>query len=435
MSVSLFYPLDLHALPGHWEVNALRDAVVEMRPGFASGQHNRLGTGVPHLRPMNVSPNGRLDLTNLKYVDGPNVLRVHQGDVLFNNTNSPEWVGKTAAIHGARDLAFSNHMTRIKVGPRLHPDFLALQLHYLCRAGYFRQTCTNHVNQASVSLRDLALLPVILPPFEEQGRIVAAIEEQLSRLEAAVHSMESAEARVPTLRKSVYHHLLQGAWPSVPLATVVQGDRPITYGILMPKENVPNGVPYVRVKDMTADGINVAGLRRTSTVIAEAYRRSMLRSGDVLVSIRGTYGRVAIVPAQLDGANVTQDTARVAPSAAVLAAYLAGVLRAPEAQAYMRRVARGVAVKGVNLGDLKVLPIPLPPLESQEQLMGAVQEQVDRIVRFDAVVTIALRRARLLRQSILKAAFTGRLVKRPVVNQTDGVPKTGFVVTHARVTQ
>jgi type I restriction enzyme S subunit len=203
----------------------------------------------------------------------------------------------------------------------------------------------------------------------------------------------------------------------------------------MPKENVPNGVPYVRVKDMTADGINVAGLRRTSTVIAEAYRRSMLRSGDVLVSIRGTYGRVAIVPAQLDGANVTQDTARVAPSAAVLAAYLAGVLRAPEAQAYMRRVARGVAVKGVNLGDLKVLPIPLPPLESQEQLMGAVQEQVDRIVRFDAVVTIALRRARLLRQSILKAAFTGRLVKRPVVNQTDGVPKTGFVVTHARVTQ
>lgn len=435
MKVSSFYPLDLDALPAHWEVDALGDAVVEMRPGFASGQHNRLGTGVPHLRPMNVSPDGRLDLTNLKYVDGPNAQRVHEGDVLFNNTNSPEWVGKTAAIHGVRDLAFSNHMTRITVGPRLHPDFLALQLHYLCLAGYFRQTCTNHVNQASVSRRDLALLPIILAPFDEQSRIVAAIEEQLFRLETAVHAMDSAEGGIPVLRKSVYRHLLQGAWPSVPLATLVQRDRPITYGILMPKEDVPNGIPYVRVRDMGADGINVAGLRRTSPVIAEAYRRSMLRSGDVLVSIRGTYGRVAIVPAHLDGANVTQDTARVAPSAAVSATYLAGVLRAPEAQAYMRRVARGVAVKGVNLGDLKVLPIPLPPLESQEELMEAVQEQLDRLVRLEAVITIALRRARLLRQSILKSAFTGRLVTRPFAKQTNGVPTTGFVATPASVGQ
>jgi type I restriction enzyme S subunit len=274
------------------------------------------------------------------------------------------------------------------------------------------------VGQRRVPTRIVAEAAIPLPPIDQQGHIVSVIEELLSPLEAAVQSIEAAEARVVTLRRSVYHYLLQGSWPSVPLATVVEPERPITYGILMPKENVPDGVPYVRVKDMNQDGINLAGLRRTSTSIAGAYRRSMLRSGDVLVSIRGTYGRVAIVPAQLDGANVTQDTARVAPGAAVLSAYLAAALRAPASQAFMARVSRGVAVKGVNLGDLKVLPIPLPPIHIQAQIVAHIQDQTDRIARFDSVVTVALLRAKRLRQSILNAAFTGGLVKSAAASQT-----------------
>lgn len=284
---------------------------------------------------------------------------------------------------------------------------------------------------ASIDTARLMRIEISLPSFEAQRRIVLAIEEQLSRLEAAVQSMKAAQVRVSALRKSVYRYMLQGEWPYVPLATVVQPDRPISYGILMPKENVLNGVPYVRVKDMKADAIDIEGLRRTSRAIADVYRRSMLRGGDVLISIRGTYGRVALVPDQLDGANITQDTARVAPGPKVLASYVAAVLRAPASQAYMRRVARGVAVKGVNLADLKVLPIPLPPLETQERLVEAVQEQVDRIVRFDAVVTTALRRAKPLRQSILNAAFTGRLVKGMVASQTDRVPQSGHMATPA----
>jgi type I restriction enzyme S subunit len=66
--------------------------------GFPSGKHNRDRRGVPQLRPMNIDREGRLDLTNLKYVEGEVPRELQRGDVLFNNTNSPELIGKTTAV-------------------------------------------------------------------------------------------------------------------------------------------------------------------------------------------------------------------------------------------------------------------------------------------------------------------------------------------------
>jgi type I restriction enzyme, S subunit len=359
------------------------------------------------------------------------------GDLLICKINpriNRVWYVPTSR-HGLAQVASTEYLAL-----RLHDKSIGPYLLWYCRSPRFRQWIEARVEgvtgshtrvKSPVLLRHL----VPLPSHDEQRRIVSSIEEKLSRLEAAVQSMEAAEGRVLALRKSVYHHLLQVNWPTVPLGTLVQASRPITYGILMPKANIPDGVPYVRVKDMKADGIDIAGLRRTSQVIADEYQRSMLRTGDVLVSIRGTYGRVAVVPDQLDGANITQDTARVAPGPNIRAAYLAAALRAPAAQAYMRRVARGVAVKGVNLGDLRVLPIRLPPMALQAQLIGAVQEQVERISGFDTVIMATLRRARLLRQSILDAAFTGRLGNGSLPADNDRVIHKGLVANPAGVSQ
>lgn len=427
MNVSSFYPLDLKALPGHWEVNALRDAVVEMRPGFASGKHNRLGTGVPHLRPMNVSPNGRLDLTDLKYVDGPNRLRVHQGDVLFNNTNSPEWVGKTAAIHGARDLAFSNHMTRIKVSRRLHPDFLAHQLHYLCLAGYFRQTCTNHVNQASVSLRDLALLPVVLAPFDEQRRIVATIEEQFSRLESSQASLQTAALRLGVLNGLIAdrcgansQHLPVG-WSLVTIgqiATVRSGiqkqpkRRPITAAAR----------PYMRVANVHRGRLALEDVQRMELFEGEldTYR---LVAGDLLV-VEGNgssteIGRAALWKGEVPDCVHQNHIIRVRPDPLqVEAGYLEIIWNAP---ATARRIAAMASSTSglyvLNSGKVRSLTLALPPIEKQRSMLAEVAKQRVLISRLTLEVTSARRRAQSLRRSILAAAFTGRLSDRAEMGQ------------------
>ena len=96
------------------------------------------------------------------------------------------------------------------------------------------------------------------------------------------------------------------------LIELIDPARPITYGILVPGPDQPKGVKYVRVVDMKDGGISPVGLRCTTEEISQAYRRSVLQSGDLLMSIRGHVGRLANVQPELAGANITQDTARLA---------------------------------------------------------------------------------------------------------------------------
>ena len=149
-------------LPVGWAEATLAELGVEAQSGFPSGRHNKLGQGIPHLRPMNIDREGRIDLTDVKYVEDPRDLRLRPGDVLFNNTNSPPLVGKTAYLAVRGDFAFSNHMTRLRVPQSVDGRFLAIQLHFLWRKGVFRAMCSHHVNQASVTYKALLSTQIAL---------------------------------------------------------------------------------------------------------------------------------------------------------------------------------------------------------------------------------------------------------------------------------
>lgn len=188
-----------------------------------------------------------------------------------------------------------------------------------------------------------------------------------------------------------------------PLEDLIQPERPISYGILMPGPDVPGGVPYIRVTDIQ-DGQVMTGLvRRTTREIDHAYRRSKLKAGDLLLSIRGHVGRMAIVPECLDGANITQDTARLATVGTVEPRYLMWCLSSFGMQRRMDGLTRGAAVQGINLRDVKELPIPEPPLPLQQKF-AAVVERVDRL---RTVQREALRQAEHLFAALLHRAFSG----------------------------
>jgi type I restriction enzyme, S subunit len=86
----------------------------------------------------------------------------------------------------------------------------------------------------------------------------------------------------------------------------------------------------------------------------------------LLISIRGHVGRLAVVPPQLDGANITQDTARLALRAENSPYFIKGMLETESFKDVMRRYTKGAAVQGINLGDLKKLDIPTPPSHLQK---------------------------------------------------------------------
>lgn len=185
-------------LPDGWTVTCLGDGLlVDVQPGFACGKHNRAGKGIGHLRPMNVSVDGNIDLSNLKFVPASEAERfVRAGDVIFNNTNSDELVGKTACYTLGDALAFSNHMTRLRCDTAvLEPRFCAMQLHQRWREGYFEALCNHHVSQASVGRKALLETEFLLPPLPEQKRIVTKFRSSRSS------SSEPQEMTCPSSRQ------------------------------------------------------------------------------------------------------------------------------------------------------------------------------------------------------------------------------------------
>ena len=212
MQTGMHYPINLDAMPALWETGYVGDFALVIQPGFASGKHNKEGRGIPHLRPYNIDRLGKLDLSEIKSVaSDADRKRLHSGDVLFNNTNSPELIGKTSVIAVAGDWGFSNHMTRVAFSDAVSPKFAAYQLHYLWMQGYFLHNCVKHVNQASVSSTTLArTVPFVKPPRPQQEDIVAEIEKQFSRLDEAVANLRRVKANLKRYKAAVLKAAVEG---------------------------------------------------------------------------------------------------------------------------------------------------------------------------------------------------------------------------------
>ena len=213
IDTGLHYPIKLDGLPKSWAYGVVGEFCDVVQSGFACGKHSDDDIGVTHLRPMNVSRKGAIDLTVQKFVPSSyDDRRLSAGNVLFNNTNSPELIGKTAYVtNEAVGLAFSNHMTRIKFNSAVDAKYGAYQLHYLWMARYYMHKCIKHVNQASISSRDFSKsIPFVVPPTNEQHRIVAKIEGLFSELDKGIESLRTARKQLKIYRQALLKYAFEG---------------------------------------------------------------------------------------------------------------------------------------------------------------------------------------------------------------------------------
>jgi hypothetical protein len=257
-------------LPEGWEGPRLNDGLVlNAQSGFACGTNNRAGDGVAHLRPMNVSAAGDIRLVDLKYVPMAEVDReerwIRLDDVLFNNTNSPELVGKTAHYDLPVSRAFSNHMTRLRCRSEvIDPRFCALALHQKWREGYFRGICNNHVSQASISRSVLLETSIPLPPLAEQRRIVDQVSVLTKRVSSAHERLASISLILKRFRQSVLAAACSGR--------LTAGWRAAQITAQPAKELVEEIYQHRARRSITAsnDGQRTAGTRKRSSKYTSA---------------------------------------------------------------------------------------------------------------------------------------------------------------------
>lgn len=137
--------------------------------------------------------------------------RLLPGDVLFNNTNSVELVGKTAIVRDGIEAAFSNHITRIRPKAELCiGEWLALSLRGLWQQGFFARRCNKWIGQAGYNTQALAATPVPLPPLADQRRIVRHIEALFERIREAKLAQQASAAGLDRLEQSVLDMAFRG---------------------------------------------------------------------------------------------------------------------------------------------------------------------------------------------------------------------------------
>lgn len=257
-----------------------------------------------------------------------------------------------------------------------------------------------------VSKATVSRVEIPLPPLDEQKRI-AAILDKADQLR---QKRRQAIALLDSLTQSIFLEMFGDpidnpkGYAVKELQEIIDPDRKVTYGILMPGAHIPDGIPYVRVVDMRDGLVLTNQLRRTTPEIAQEYRRSALKSGDVLISIRGHVGRLAITPPECEGANITQDTARLAITAAN-SRFISAQLAAGSSQHWMAQRTKGVAVRGINLGDLKKFPVILPSKEMQNDFAKKVEQQ-EKLLQLKEV---QVSHYESLFSSLQHCAFSGQL--------------------------
>lgn len=158
----------------NWKICTIKEIVSDVRYGTSRAAVD--GGKYPYLRMNNITYDGELDLTDLKYIDIPDKelekCTVKCGDVLFNRTNSKELVGKTCVYNRNDTMVLAGFIIRIRVNENILPVFLAMFLNMDFSKTMLKEMCKSAIGQANINATELQKIRIILPPIELQEEFV-----------------------------------------------------------------------------------------------------------------------------------------------------------------------------------------------------------------------------------------------------------------------
>lgn len=201
---------DSDELPDGWQFVAL--AKLCSSCDYGTSAKSRQSGKVPVLRMGNIQ-NGRIDWTDLAYTSDEHEIRKYQLEpqtVLFNRTNSPELVGKTAIYRGERPAAFAGYLIRINVLPLLDAEYLNLCLNTPYARQFCSQVKTDGVSQSNINAQKLGLFEVPLCPLSEQREIVRRVTGLMRIAEAIEKGVAMATRHTGRLTDSILVKAFRG---------------------------------------------------------------------------------------------------------------------------------------------------------------------------------------------------------------------------------
>ena len=342
----------------------------------------------------------------------PNI-EVEVGDLLLTCAGPRARCGIPALVRASPGrLMMSGKMYRLRPDERLDARFLELYL--------LSDEAQKRIDVMKTGISDSGLnlthgrfvqLPVPVPPLEEQRRIVAILEDQLSRLDAADTYLRTASWHSSVLSDRLLSSALENTpHDAIPFRELLSSG--LANGRSVPTADV--GFPVLRLTALRDRRIDLAQ-RKIGAWTAGDAERFLVNEGDFLIA-RGNgslhlVGRGGLVDAKPDRVAYPDTLIRARPRPDVLdSAYLSLVWNSPTVRRQIERAARTTAgIYKVNQKDLGAFNVPLPSLEDQKRIASSVASDRDALDRTGLAISNAQHRSATLRRALLAAAFSGRL--------------------------
>ncbi len=468
-------------LPHSWTVTTLSD-VAEINPliNFAQYDDDTLISFVP--MPLIEELTGRLDSTRLEKLGKvkKGYTRFLEGDVLFAKITPCMENGKVAVAENLKGGigAGSTELHVLRPRGEISNRYI---LYYLLQndfRGDAQHHMTGMVGQKRVPSKFIESSEIPLPPLNEQRRIVSKIEELFSRLDEGEAALMRVLRLLTSYRQAVLRAAVTGEltkewrdtnppciesgsdllerilaerkikWeaansnkqyrpptapdvinlPSLPdgwcWATVDQLTCHITSGSRGWAERYSTeGAIFIRAQDIKTDRLVLDSIAHVNAPQNVESERTRVQQYDLLVTITGAnVTKTALVTQELDNAYVNQHVAIVRSVVSDISQYLYYWIVSPaNGRKILERLAYGAGKPGLNLTNIRELVIAFPPAAEQTRIVSELDNRISVVDSLSSVLKQEFQRAKIFRQSILKAAFSGQLVEQDPTDEPASV--------------
>lgn len=422
-----------------FKLDKIGNCIVDIKTGFAAGkQYQADSGGIIQIRPTNLSENWQLKFDKNIYIPKNSVYisdYIRKGEVLFNNTNSQELVGKTAYFDLEGNFVCSNHITRIKTKEnKLLPKYLWILLNIYQNKHIFFNTCVNWNNQSGVNIELLKSYTIPIPPKEIQEQIIDIMdnayllknkkENEAKELLNSVDSYLLAELGIelPSKDISLEHRIYTTKLSHISgkrfdceyhqsyykaLEEVIQKGKYKVAKIRNLIDNVKDlsqpfdkKVIYVEIGDIEVENA-VVDLKTIPLEKLPSNTKICIKQGDLLISTVRPNRKAVAIYENNNTAYCTSAFCVLRENGKYKKELLQYLLRTNIFNALIVRNTTGSTYPTINNNDILNLKIPLPPLKVQEKIANELIKRKQKALNLQKEAKECLNSAKIQVEKII----------------------------------
>ena len=392
-------------VPERWEWSNVESFTYDIQYGTSEKSSNE--GDVPVLRMGNISRIGTIDFTDLVYSSNKDDIIKYallKDDLLFNRTNSSEWVGKTAIFKSDSPAIYAGYLIRVRC-ILVCPDYI----NFVLNSSYHREWCnsikTDAVNQSNINAQKLSKHLIPIPPYEEQLRIVAETKKWMSVIDKMEGDVSELDQVINTIKSKILDLAIHGklvpqdpndepamellkrinpkftpcdnahdanqlpdSWCWTTLGSLFQHNT----GKALNKSDSQEGLlkPYLTTSNVYWNCFDFTEVKKMYFKDSEL-EKCTITKGDLLVCEGGDIGRAAIWNYDYD-ICIQNHIHRLRAKGDVCQILYLNVLMLYKWKDRIQ--GKGIGLQGLSSGLLDKLVVPLPPYNEQQRIVNKIEE-------------------------------------------------------------